>query len=69
MLAAWVKQGFTPQNADSTLREAGFFRDSGDTTVHGSGIVVVNGTGTDSIDFTIDFTKMHPVSFYFPPLQ
>lgn len=68
VLAAWVKQGFTPANADSTLREAGFYRGRGgaDTTRFGSGIVVVSGAGTDSIDFAVDFTNMHPVSFYFP---
>ena len=66
VLAAWVKQGFTLANADSTLREAGFYRGGADTTRFGSGIVVVSGTGTDSIDFVVDFTNMHPVSFYFP---
>ena len=66
VVAAWLRQDFTPQGADSTLREAGFYRDGADTTSHGSGIVVVNGTGTDSIDFVIDFTMMHPIAFYFP---
>jgi len=37
----------------------GFYRDAGDTTSHGSGIVVVNGSATDSIDFVIDFGNMH----------
>ena len=27
---------------------------------------MVNSIGTDSIDFVVDFTNMHPVSFYFP---
>ena len=54
----------TPANADSLLREAGFYRDRTDTTR--PGVVVVSGTGTDSIDFVVDFTNMHPVSFYFP---
>ena len=66
VLAAWVKQGFTPANADTTLREAGFYRRGPDTTRFGSGIVVVSGTGTDSIDLVVDFNNMHPVSFYFP---
>ena len=66
VLAAWVKQGFTLANADSTLREAGFYRGGADTTRFGSGIVAVSGTGTGAIDFVVDFTNMHPVSFYFP---
>ncbi|MGH7538803.1 MAG: hypothetical protein ACREMF_09225 [Gemmatimonadales bacterium] len=65
VLAAWKKQGtLTPANADSLLREAGFFRDPADTTQPGS--VDVSGTGRDSINFVVDFTNMHPVSFYFP---
>ncbi|MGH7613207.1 MAG: hypothetical protein ACREMW_04060 [Gemmatimonadales bacterium] len=68
VVAAWLKQGFTVDNADSTLREAGYYRGGGDTTSNGSGIVQVSGTGVDSVDFVVDFTNMHPVSFYFPPL-
>jgi hypothetical protein len=69
VVAVWKKTGtFAPNfsNADSLLREAGFFRDHGDTTTHGSGVVVVHGTGTDSIDFVIDFGNMHAISYYFP---
>ena len=69
VLAAWRKQGtLLPDfsNADSLFREAGFYRDGADTTVHGTGIVVVNGTGTDSINVIVDFTTMHPISYYFP---
>lgn len=69
VLAVWQKQGtLSPTNADTLLREAGFYRDGSNTTSHGSGIVVLNpGAGTDSIDFVIDFANMHPVCFYFPP--
>ena len=65
VLAAWKKVGvFSPTNADSLLREAGYYRDPSDPTKPGT--VVVSGTGTDSIDFVVDFTNMHPVSYYFP---
>ena len=64
VLAAWKKQGnLTPQNADSLLREAGYYRDPADTTK--PGVVVVNGK-TAGVNFVVDFTNMHPVSFYFP---
>jgi hypothetical protein len=67
VVAAWRKQGtFDPNKADSLFKEAGFYKDSDDTTSHGSGIVVVNGTGTDSINIVVDFSNMHPVSYYFP---
>jgi hypothetical protein len=67
IVAAWVKQGaLSPASADSLIYEAGFYRDGGDTTSHGTGIVVVNGTGTDSINITVDFDNMHPISYYFP---
>ena len=67
VLAAWKKQGtFSPANADSLLREAGYYRNPADTTK--PGVVVVSAAGTDSISFVVDFTNMHPVSFYFPPL-
>jgi hypothetical protein len=67
VLAAWKKQGtLSPQTADSLLREAGYYRDPADTSLPGT--VVVNGR-TTGIDFVIDFTNMHPVSFYFPPLS
>lgn len=65
VLAAWVKVGtISATNADSLLREAGYYRNPSDTTKPGA--VVVSGTGTDSIDFVVDFSNMHPVSFYFP---
>jgi hypothetical protein len=65
VLAAWKKVGtISPTNADSLLREAGYYRDPADSTKPGT--VVVSGTGTDSIDFVVDFSNMHPVSFYFP---
>jgi hypothetical protein len=64
VLAAWKKQGtLSPQNADSLLREAGFYRDPADTSK--AGAIVVSGAVTGA-DFTVDFTNMHPVSFYFP---
>ncbi len=66
VVAVWEKQGvLTPQTAPTLLAEAGFFRDSSDTTKRG--VVVVNGTGTDHVDFVIDFTNRHPVCTYFPP--
>jgi hypothetical protein len=68
VLAVWKKKGtLTRQSADSLLREVGFYKDDGDTTTHGSGIVTVNGPGTDSIDFVIDFRTMHRICSYFPP--
>ena len=69
VVAVWKKTGtFAPNfsNADSLLKEAGFYRDHADTTTHGSGVVVVNSTGTDAIDFVIDFGEMHAISYYFP---
>jgi len=70
VLAVWVKQSRTPlgaQNADSLLREVGFYRDGGDTTAHGTGRVHVAAGGADAIDFAIDFSRMHRVCDYFPP--
>jgi hypothetical protein len=68
VLAVWKKKGtLTAQSADSLLREVGFYRDAGDTTRHGSGIVTVNGPGTHAIDFVIDFGTMHRICAYFPP--
>jgi hypothetical protein len=64
VLAAWVKVGFTTANADSTLREAGYYRDRADTAR--PGVVSVFGAGTDSINIVVDFTSMHPISYYFP---
>jgi len=70
VLAVWQKKSTAPlsaQNADTLLREIGFYRAGVDTTAHGSGIVTVSGTGTDSIDFVIDFSHMHRICDYFPP--
>ncbi len=69
VVAAWRKQGVLApdfSNADSLLQEAGFYRDGADTTAHGTGIVRVNGTGTDGINIIVDFNAMHPISYYFP---
>lgn len=64
VLAAWKKQGaLSQQNADSLLREAGFYKSPADSTR--PGVVIVNGSAT-GIDFVVDFTNMHPVSYYFP---
>jgi len=62
-VAVWQKQG-NPQigllQRRLAIREAGFYRDTGDTTSHGSGIVVVNGTAP--IDrLVIDFGNMHRI--------
>jgi len=66
VLAAWKKQGsLSLQNADTLLREAGYYRNPADTSK--IGVVDVNGV-TTGVDFVVDFTNMHPVSFYFPPL-
>ena len=68
VLAVWKKKGtLTTQSADSLLREVGFYKDGGDITAQGTGIVTVNGPGTDSIDFVIDFGNMHRICTYFPP--
>jgi hypothetical protein len=69
VLAVWEKKGgaLGPQNADSLLREVGFYRDAGDTTSHGTGRVHVTGSGADSINFVVDFTNMHRICDYFPP--
>jgi hypothetical protein len=67
VLAAWVDTAFTLAGADTTLQVAGFYRDGADTTPAGSGIVTVADSGTDSIDFVIDFGTMQRVCTYFPP--
>ena len=65
ILAVWKKVGMlTLANADSLLREAGYYRDPANDTL--PGVVNVLG-GVDSIDLIVDFANMHPVSFYFPP--
>ena len=65
VLAAWVDTAFTLATADTTLREAGFYRDAVDPTQ--PGVVIVNDTATESIDFVIDFGNMHRMCEYFPP--
>jgi len=65
ILAVWKKVGvITPMNADTLLREAGFYRDPNDPDV--AGVVDVSG-GQSNVDFVVDFTDMHPVSYWFPP--
>ncbi len=73
VVAVWKKVGsFAPgfSNADTLLKEAGYYRSNSDTSSHGSGIVTVSGAGAGagaaSIDFVIDFTNMHSISSYFP---
>jgi len=64
VVAVWKRVGLLV--ADNRA-EAGFCRDKADPTNAQPGIVVVNGTGTDAIDFVIDFDNMHPVCTYIPP--
>jgi len=69
VVAAWRKQGTLNMdfsNADSLFREAGFYKHGTDTTTHGSAIVTVNSSGTDSVNIVVDFGNMHPISYYFP---
>jgi hypothetical protein len=66
VVAVWVKQGFTLANADTTLRETGYYRDPADSTQ--PGVVTVTAQGADSIDFVVDFAQMRaPCSYYAPP--
>ncbi|HMH83180.1 MAG TPA: hypothetical protein VK531_09940 [Gemmatimonadales bacterium] len=65
VLAVWVKQGFTLATADSTLREAGYYRDPADTSQ--PGVLDVDTSRPDSIDFMIDFGQMHPPCRYYDP--
>ncbi len=66
VLAVWKKQGaITLANADSLLREAGFYHDPADATR--SGVVVVQDAEATRIDFDVDFANMRQVSYYFPP--
>ena len=65
VLAVWKKQGtITTTNADTLLREAGFYRDPDNPATRG--VVDVIG-GQSGIDFVLDFSDMHPVSYWFPP--
>jgi hypothetical protein len=67
VLAVWQKQGqLTPANADTLLREAGFYRDRNDSTKPAI-VTIPSGTGRDSVDFAVDFNNMHRVCQYFPP--
>lgn len=65
VLAVWVKQGFSLANADSTLREAGYYRDPANPSQPGT--VDVTADGADGIDFVIDFGQMHPPCRYYTP--
>ncbi|HKW39770.1 MAG TPA: hypothetical protein VJN39_00850 [Gemmatimonadales bacterium] len=65
VLAVRVQQGFNVGNADSTLREAGYYRDPTDTTQ--PGVVVVASAPADSINFLVDFAHMHPPCHYYNP--
>lgn len=65
VLAVWKKLGsLTFSVADTALlREAGHYRDPADTTR--PGVVVVSGTGADSVDFRVEFDSLRSVSSYF----
>jgi len=66
VVAVWVKVGFTLATADSTLQEAGYYRDPADTTL--PGVVTVYSQGGDSVNFVVDFDHMHrPCTYYNPP--
>ena len=70
VLAVWEKKSAAPlsaQNADTLLREVGFYTGGSDITSHGSGAVTVTGTHVDGIAFVIDFSNMHRICTYFPP--
>src|SRR5437870_5056657 len=68
VVAVWVKQGFNLTNADSTLREAGYYRDPADTAQPGA--VTVAGGPADTINFIVGFAHMHPPCHYYnPPCQ
>src|SRR5437899_8807876 len=65
VLAVWVKQGFNLTNADSTLRETGYYRDPADTSQPGA--VTVAGGPADPINFVVDFAHMHPTYHHLNP--
>jgi len=68
VVAVWKKVGaFAPGfgNADTLLKEAGFYRDQTNPTA--PGVVVVHDSSSDSVNFVIDFGNMHPICTYFPP--
>src|SRR5207244_3111200 len=56
VLAVWVKQGFNLTNADSTLRETGYYRDPADTSQPGA-VTVAGGTAA-TINFVVDFAAL-----------
>jgi hypothetical protein len=65
VLAVWRKVGpLTLTNADSVLREAGYYRNPANPAQPGT--LDISGA-RDSLNFVVDFNNMHPVSFYFPP--
>jgi hypothetical protein len=65
VVAVRVRQGFNLSNADSTLQEAGYYRDPADTSQPG---VVTVTAAADSINFVVDFAHMHsPCHYYTPP--
>src|SRR6266446_17677 len=66
VVAVWVKQGFTLVNADSTLREAGYYRDPADTSQPGVVNVPTQGVAA-RIAFLIDFAQLHPPCRYYNP--
>ena len=65
VLAAWVKDGFTVDSAETHLLEAGYYRNPADTTLPGA-VLIPNGGSADSIDFVVDFEHMDSVSVWFP---
>lgn len=64
VVAVWKKEGdLTGTPVDTALlREAGHYRDPANPEQ--PGVVVVNGTGTDAIDFVVDFDKLRAVTDY-----
>jgi hypothetical protein len=65
VLVVWKKLGaISLANANTLLREAGFYRDPNNPATRG--VVDVSG-GQSGVDFVVDFADMHPVSFWFPP--
>jgi hypothetical protein len=66
VVAVWKKVGaLTIANADSMLREAGYYRDPADTSQ--PRVVTVAAQGLDSINFVIDFAHMNPPCRYYNP--
>lgn len=64
IVAAWKKVGpftFTPADT-AILREAGFYRDSADTSQPGA--VTLAGAAVDGVDFVVDLANLHPITDY-----